>query len=324
MEKIKKIIYLSAVLILTILHLHAQEIGGKWDPLLNSVHTYQIPMGDISYTPNWGLYPSGTLAGAIEDGSAVAYTPGVDYDVIPLPPAEQIKDGASFWKIQFNRNINENQGYVIGYKETTADGNKCLTAVVRDVMVHPPFDVDVALNDDELSVACSENSGVLFQSVGTMQTEVVYKVFIEHPADDPGYLSEGGRWSFKLNIKISGVTGNNGSIASIDATDRLPEEAGAVNLFSVAPALGTDEYTTADIMVNASGDPSATVTPVYLTVVYNEVLGESQNIELEIFSIYGSFEERDIDEVNNTREGNNIVRHTKYAMPAAGDIIALN
>ncbi len=115
MKQIYKIALLLPLFIFVFGQLYGQAIGGKISPLLNSVHTYNILMGNENYTPNWGLYPENTTATEIEDGTVTPLTPGVDYSVITLPVSEQIVGGRSYWKMQFNRNRTENTSYVVGY-----------------------------------------------------------------------------------------------------------------------------------------------------------------------------------------------------------------
>ncbi|MDA3881064.1 MAG: hypothetical protein PF436_11810 [Prolixibacteraceae bacterium] len=317
MKQIYKITFLLPVLIFAMGQLLAQEIGGKESPLLGSVHTYNILMGNENYTPNWGLYPENTTATEIEDGTATPLIPGTDYSVITLPVSEQIVGGRSYWKIQFNKNINENTTYVVGYKESTADANKCLTAEVRSITVYPPFDVDLALNDDENPEDCSDNTNDLKDKAALdagLQTTTVYKVYIEYPGNPPGYIDGGGTWTFRFNVSVSGRSGDNATIATISAND------GATSLGEWTP--GSDSYTTPDI--NVAAVSSTTVTPVYVEVTYNEVLGVTQDITVEISSIFGAHSESDIDVVENTQPGNNIVEHTIYAMPDVSEIMAWN
>lgn len=297
----------------------AQQIGGNLTPLLYSVHTYSIAMGDIGYTANWGLYPSGTTAGDIEDGSAaaVALVPGTDYTVIPLLPAQQIVGGRSYWKIQFNLNIAQNTTYVIGYKETTADVNQCLTAAIQEIIVQETFDVDIALSTPAVDAArCGDESNNLLTGDETMQSSIDYRVFINYP-DDPSYVLSGGNgyWRFDFNITVTG----RGSAPNKDA------------VIATITANGTDGTN----LINSTWSPNASIfdsnldvtpvsiDPIIFTVTYNEVLGVTQDITFSISAIRGAYLEPDIDEVNN-RPDLNRVTHTIYAMPNVGEITAWN
>lgn len=293
------------------------QIGGNMTPLLYSVHTYSILMGDVTYQPNWGLYPENTDAGQIEDGTAVALIPGTDFTVIELPFAEQIIAGRSRWKIQFNLKITENTNYVLGYKETTADVNECLTAVVQSIAVQETFDVDVELSNPLVdAVRCGDESNQLLIGNEIIKTVVDYRVFINYPDNPPGYVALGGtgNWRFDFNITATGRGGaaaEDATIALITAND------GVLNIETWTPDSGTSSYD-ANIVVNP-----VSITPVFFTVTYNEVLGVTQDISFSISSIRGAYLEPDIDEINN-RPDLNRVTHTIYAMPNVGQITAWN
>lgn len=294
------------------------QVGGNLTPLRLSQHTYSIQMGDVNFTPNWGLYPEGTTTGDIENNTATALVPGTDYTVIDLPLAERIVGGRSYWRVQFNRNIVANTNYVIGYKETTADANECLTAVIQAITVHPEFDVDVALADpDNDKDRCGDPSSVLQQTVGVQQTSISYRVWIEHPQNPPGYVESGGTgyWRFRFDITATGrgsLPNRHATIAGITATGT------GMDALSWTPAAGSSSFY-ADVQVSPSS-----VTPVNFTVVFNEVLGVTQDINFTISAIQGAFLEPDVDEVNNTLENNNIVTNVIYGMPNVGPLVALN
>lgn len=308
----KKIGSLILLLIIT-LYVRAQ-IGGNSTPLLYSTHTYSILMGDDDYTPNWGLYPAGTLATAIEDNSAVALISGVDYTVVALPPSQQVSGGYAYWRIQFNLNIAAGTNYVIGYKETTADLNKCLTARVMTVQVQEPFDVDISMSDPASDgQRCGDESGVLQLPLsGTKQSTFIYTADITSPDLPSGGYEGGGTtdyWRFDFKIDVVGrgsLPGKDGTIASIRV-----EFGATTQTFSP----GTSSYTT-DIQVNP-----ASTTPVTFTVVYNEVPNITQDITFSISGIIGAYNELDIDERNNHPELNR-VSHVLFAMPDVGDITA--
>lgn len=317
MKKLYKITVLLIAMIAMAAPSFAQRIGGNMTPLLYSVHTYSISMGDVTYQPNWGLYPAGTAASEIEDGTAVALIPGTDFTVIELPFTERIVSGRSYWKIQFNNNIAVSTPYVIGYKENTVDINECLTAVVQDIEVQGIFDVDVALETpDDDAARCGDESNQLLIDTETIQTQVNYRVFINYPENPPGYVESGGTgyWRFDFNITATGRGGAaaaDATIASITATD------GATNIGTWNPSPGTSSFD-ANIDVNP-----VSISPVYFTVTYNEVLGVTQDISFSISTIRGAYLEPDIDEISN-RPDLNRVTHTIYAMPNVGQITAWN
>jgi len=294
-------------------------IGGNMLPLKYSAHTYSILMGDVGFTPNWGLYPEGTTAAEIEDGSAAAKAldPLTDYSVVPLTPAEQIAGGRSYWKIIFNRNIDPMTSYVIGYKETTADLNKCLTAAVQSITVQPAFDVDVVLTDPvNDGFRCGDDSDRLFENLTTSTTTIEYTVLVVSPATPPGYVAGEGTdsWSFDFKISLVG-----------DGPDVIKNA--TIESITAVEGANTHTYSSANGLSVFPGDLTVTpasVTPVQFTVVYNEVLGSTQNVTFEISNIFGAFYEPDVDEEENIANGGNKVTHTIYSMPNVGELTALN
>lgn len=289
------------------------QIGGNLTPLLYSTHTYSVLMGDDDYTPNWGLYPAGTPATAIEDNSAVPLVNGTDYTIVTLPLSQQVVGGRAFWRIRFDRNIAVGTSYVIGYKETTDDENECLTAVVLTVTVQAAFDIDIALTDQTTNaLRCGDESNQLqAPGFGTMQSTYEYTVAITSPATPPGYEGGGSTdyWRFDFEIKMVGrgsLPGKDGTIASVTA-----EFGTETHTFTA----GTSTLT-ADLQV----DPAST-TPVTFTIVYNEVPNITQDITFSISGILGAYSEPDIDEQNNHPELNR-VSHVLFAMPDVGAIAA--
>lgn len=296
----------------------AQEIGGNLSPLKYAVHLYSIQKGDVSYTPNWALYQAGTTANEIEDGTAEAkkMTLGTHYVVLVPSASEAVDPSRAYWKIQF-KDIAPGT-YVIGYRESTGGTNDCLTAVVRDITVYPPLDVDIELVNSGDAESCGGQSGTpqnATQNLNQLTTEVQYRVYMKYP-DNPAYVSSGGvgNWRFNFTVTATGaVAGANSTIAGIQAT------APGMTTATFNDAVGFSAYTGTLIVT-----PMA-ITEVVLTVTYYDVLGVDQGIKVELGSIFGAYQEADVDIVENTPGGGgNLVTHTIFSMPNVGAITALN
>lgn len=295
----------------------AQEIGGNLSPLKYAVHLYSIQMGDVTYTPNWALYQAGTTANEIEDGTAELkkMTLGTHYAVLAPSASEAVDATRAYWKIQF-KDIAPGT-YVIGYRESTGGTNDCLTAVVQGITVYPPLDVDIELVDSGDAASCGGQSGTpqgSTQNLNQLTTDVQYRVYMEYP-DDPAYISSGGvgNWQFNFTVTATGaVAGANSTIAGISVNT------GGTVTTPFASAVGQSNFT-GTLLV-----PLGT-TEVVLTITYYDVLGVDQSIGLQLGSIFGAYQEADVDIVENTvGGGGNNFTHTIYAMPNVGAITALN
>jgi hypothetical protein len=316
-----KILILSLLLLSGIGSL--AQIGGNFSPLQYSIHTYSIVMDDIDYTAVWGIYPYGTTQTSLENNTAIALIEGTDYNDLHIIPAKN--GNRAYFRVQFNGNIAYYNGseapgpedhvgeYVLGFKETTDDGNACATAVIQPFTLYGPFDVDVAMNDPADVADCPDDDNVLHQpGDNVFQTEVVYLVNVEYPnAAVLGYIG-GMSWSFNFEVKVDGEsTGTNATIASIVAEgSTLPTN------YTIPP--GSSTFT--DVCTVNPSD----VNPVTFTIVFNDVLGVTQNVSFNITDIQGAYSEQDIDEVNSTQLNNNILANTIYGMPNVGQIEVWN
>lgn len=313
MEKRYIIFAAFLILVLSTIKQTYGQIGGNNTPLINSVHTYSVLMDNTEYNAQWGVYPAGTPQSEIEDNSAVPLVQGVDFSFI----SQTLLENQSLWRIQFDKKIDEGQTYVIGYRETTVDDDLCVSARVLSVTIYPSFDVDIELADKTNDfVRCGDGSEQLQgseEAIDGLQTTIKYTVFINYPDEAAGGYYENGTWSFNFNIVAEG----RGGASAEDATIAQVTASG-IGMADLSWIPGTSSFTS-----NVSVNPSS-VTPVTLTVVYNDVLGVTQDLTVRITDIYGSFSERDVDELENNEEGNNIVRNTIYAMPDVGPIMAWN
>ncbi len=317
MNKYAKILVL-AMLLIAVVQGFAQ-IGGNLAPLQYSVHTYSIEMDDEAYQALWGIYPPGTTQADLEAGTAVPLTAGVAYTLVPPTPTWK-SGGRAYFRVQFNGNmvpynasVPGSGEYVIGYMETTIDGNACATAVVQDFILYGPFDVDIDLQAADPVEQCSDEDGVWHRPGDNVyQTTVQYEVTIEYPGAVLGGYIHDMTWNFDYQVVVDGEgAGANGTIASITISG------GTVPVTPPIPP------SSSNFTANCTVDPSQT-TPLTFTIVYNEVLGVRQDIRLSISNIYGSYAEQDIDEVNGTQTGNNIVNNSIYALPDVGHIEVWN
>ena len=299
------------------------QIGGNFLPLQYSVHTYSIVMDDEAYEAVWGIYPYGTTEAQImADHTSTALVAGVAYSNLNIDPAKT--GGRAYFKVQFNGNMAVYNGseapspedhvgeYVIGYLETTIDGNACATAVVKPITLYSPFDVDIALGASEDPAKCADDADASLiyhlPKDTVFQTTVVYQVTVEYPDASVGGYVRDDEWTFDYQIIVDGEgSGTNGTIESIKV------EGITTTLNPTIPS-GSSSFTGTCLV-----EPSQ-ATPLIFTVVYNDVLGVTQNIQLIISNILGSFSEPDIDEVNGTQNNNNVVSNTIYAMPDVGYI----
>lgn len=316
-NKYAKIVVLAMLLIAAVQGF--SQIGGNLAPLQYSIHTYSIEMDDEAYEAVWGIYPPGTTQAQLEAGTAVPLTPGVAYILVPPTPTWK-SGGRAYFRVQFNGNmvpynasVPGSGEYVIGYMETTIDGNACATAVVQDFILYGPFDVDIDLQAADPVEQCSDEDGVWHQPGDNVyQTTVQYEVTIEYPGTVLGGYIHDMTWNFDYQVVVDGEgAGANGTIASITISG------GTVPVTPPIPP------SSSNFTANCTVDPSQT-TPLTFTIVYNEVLGVRQDIRLRIYDIYGSYAEQDIDEVNGTQTGNNIVNNSIYALPDVGHIEAWN
>jgi len=316
MKRETKIVFLFmliALMIAAVKPLSAQ-IGGNTAPLQYSVHTYSIVMANTSYTPSWGLYPAGTTQSQIEGGTATALVDGTHYTMIPVIPA--IVGGRSYFKIQFSTltNPTASAAYVVGYKETTNGSNLCVTAVVLDIRVWGPFDVDMSLNNLADAADCPDGSNDLRLPGDTeFQTTVSYLVTVVYPSlTDGGYITSASLpWSFNFEVSVDGGIGTDGTISSITAT-----AGGGFTQQDWTPPLNTS------VFPNSCSVTPSSVTPVLFTIVYNDVLGVEQDIYFKITDIRGPYGEQDIDVIKGSP--GNSTANTVYAMPDVGDILVWN
>ena len=288
------------------------QIGGQFTPLQHSEHTYMIKMSDASYIPVWGVYIANTSESEIENDLATAAT-GFQF----LDSWEN--GGIAYYKIQFAIGlVGMTVGdYVIGYKETTNDTKLCTRAVIQDIQLYDAFDVDVVLNNPgDDATRCPEGSEAWKESDISSTTTIQYVVFMNNPVEPPGYIATGGNenWSFKFKIETSGIGGNDATISGVTVAAEAPDVLTSIPTFTVPAGISTYE-------MPFSVSPSS-VTPLIFTVVYNDVLGVSQNISFSINTILGAYDDPDIDEVNGTQANNNIVTHTLYALPNVSEITA--
>lgn len=288
------------------------QIGGNTSPLQYSVHTFSVEMDDVAYISTWGVYPSGTDATAIENGTATPLVNGTHYTLLQPVYTDA---GFSYFEIQFSTTANgplATGGYVIGYKETTSDGNLCVTALTLDITVYGPFDVDVALNDAGDDTVCPDDSGDP-KEAGELstQTTIEYLVDVIYPGAGEGGYEEDNTWTFSFEIDVDGAgSGTNGTIAGITASGT------GMTDISWGAAVGSSNYNG-----SCTVDPSQ-VDPITFSITFNDVLGVNQNITFRIYDIQGTYQEPDIDEVNGT-SGNSLT-HTIYNMPDVGAILAWN
>lgn len=296
----------------------AQEIGGNLSPLKYAVHLYSIQKGDVTYTPNWALYQEGTTANEIEDGTAEfkKMTLGTHYAVLAPSASEAVDATRAYWKIQF-KDIAPGT-YVIGYRESTGGTNDCLTAVVKDITVYPPLDVDIELVNSGDAESCGGQSGTpqgSTQNLNQLTTEVQYRVYMEYPQDPFFYVADGGTENWQFNFTVTAtdaVAGANSTIAGISVNT------GGTVTTPFASAVGQSNFT-GTLLV-----PLGT-TEVVLTITYYDVLGVDQSIGLQLGSIFGAYQEADVDIVENTvGGGGNSLTHTIWSMPNVGAITALN
>lgn len=294
----------------------AQEIGGNLSPLKYAVHLYSIQKGDVTYTPNWALYQEGTTANEIEDGTAELkkMTLGTHYDVLAPSASEAVDPSRAYWKIQF-KDIDPDT-YVIGYRESTGGANDCLTAVVQDITVYPPLDVDIGLVNAGDAASCGGQSGTpqgTTQNLNQLTTEIQYRVYMEYPQDPFFYVADGGteNWRFNFTVTATGaVAGANSTIAGISVNT------GGTVTTPFASAVGQSTFT-GTLLVPLG------ITEVVLTITYYDVLGVDQTIGLQLGSIFGAYQEADVDIVENTvGGGGNNLTHTIWAMPDVGAITA--
>lgn len=305
----RKLYFLLIAIVFCIVQpISAQELGGQFQPLQFSEHTYSIKMGDANYIPVWGIYVNGTTVGDIESSSATLAT---GFQIL----SSTTNAGIAYCKVRFaSSNTPMPTGdYVIGYKETTNDTKSCTKAVVKSFHLYDAFDVDVALYNPTADASKCSGDGEWKGTDLSSTTTVTYRVFVNSPADDPGYIDTGDRnkWSFKFMIQATGV-GGNATINSVTVTAEGTPALSVTPTFSV-PANTSNYEWDCDVI------PSS-VSPLVFTVVYNDVLGVTQNVEFSINTILGTYFESDVDEATNTNLDGNKVSHTILAMPNVSEI----
>lgn len=287
------------------------QIGGNKAPLQYSVHTYSIEMDEVAYNAVWNLYSGGTTAEQIEAG-AVPLVNGTHYTRVG---AVTKSGGRAYFTIQFSfllAGVNTptaTGNYVIGYLETTVDGNACATSRALPITVYAPFDLSVTLAS--AAGACPDSEGTPLAPGNTAtQTAVEYLVSMEFPGvDEGGYLDTlAKKWSFNFELLVDGEgSGTNATIVSITAS-------GAEMLdVSWTPVPGSSSY-----IANCEISPSSE-SPVTITAVINDVLGVDQTVNFRIYDVKGPFEEIDVNSANNIGP-----TYTIYSMPNVGDIVAWN
>lgn len=307
----RKLYFLLIAIVFCIVQpVSAQELGGQFQPLQFSEHTYSIKMGDANYIPVWGIYVNGTTVGDIESNSA---TPVTGFQV--LSSTKDVPTGIAYYKVRFAlANTPMTTGnYVIGYKETTNDTKLCTKAVIKDLTLYPAFDVDVVLNAPDADATKCSGDGEWKGTDLSSTTTVTYRVFVNYPADVPGYIGTGDRnkWSFKFMIQATGV-GGNATINSVTVASEGTPPLSVTPTF-IVPANTSNYEWACDV------SPSS-VSPLVFTVVYNDVLGVTQNVEFSINTILGTYFESDVDEATNTNLDGNKVSHTILAMPNVSEI----
>jgi hypothetical protein len=240
---------------------------------------------------------------------------GTDYTLV-IPSWKS--GGRAYFKVQFsvlNAGVTTPtplNDYIIGYKETTVDGNACATAAVLPIHLYGPFDVDVALANAADALDCPDDTGdPKAPGFTTYQTSIDYLINVVFPdAGSGGYIAD-STWTFNFLVEVNGEgAGANATIASITASG------GTMIPIVWTPVAGTSSYP-----ASCTIDPSQT-TPITFTIVYNDVLGVTQDVSFSIEGIRGAFQEQDIDEVNGT--AGNSLTHKIYSMPDVGDILAWN
>lgn len=286
------------------------QIGGQLAPLQYSEHTYSVKMGDANYTPSWGIYVSTTTADNIEDNVA---TPVTGFEVLSSTKS----GGIAYYKVRFAvSNTPMTTGdYVVGYKEVTNDTKLCTKAVVSNFHLYPAFDVDVELYDPATDEKKCAGDLVWKEKDLSSTTTVRYKVFVNYPTDALGYIGTGGRekWSFKFRVQATGVSGASSTIKSVSVASEGTPPLLPIPTFTV-PANTSNKEWDCDV------SPSS-VSPLVFTVVYNDVLGVSQNIEFSINTILGAYEEPDVDEATNNLDDNKVT-NILYELPNVSEIVA--
>lgn len=318
MNTIKYTSILIVLLLFTGVGAHAQltyEIGGDSVPLYQSTHTYRVEMSNTLNESYWNLYEGTLTVAEVQSGDYTPLVAKTDYGV-------EIENAGGFASITIRflnplpaatRPINYDNGtdpgrYTLTYRETTTDDYKCFANEVFHIHVMPPIDIDIAHVGDEYR--CQDNSEV-YQNTTESQSEAVYTVFIEYPDTlTTGTTGYSGTWEFYLNVNTQGdVVGQHTTIAGVVANT------GGVTI-SNDTGIGTRTYGAKFEVTDAN------VHEIEFTVTYNDVLGVTQDITVNLTSISGRFNEVDADEIFGT-EGNEIT-HTIYAMPAVGVLSALN
>lgn len=276
------------------------QVGDDTTPMKYSTHIYSITMGVEGNTPLWRIFNGHLTVNEIESGAYTALVRNVDYGADP----DAIVDGDALFTVEFNGNMAAGN-YTIAYKENNED--ECFKTKILPIVLQEAFDVDV---EDLLGAqTCPDLSNLPQQpEFDDFQTVITYTITMATPAIGLGYVDE---WAFNYKVLVQGQTGSiDGTIAKVeidfndDGIDDTQTPVGSVSLY-------TNSVTVPNL------PPDNLIYTVVLNVYINDVLGDSQDIELELSGIEGSYSEFDSDANNKT----NIV---VLNMPDVGDIEPLN
>lgn len=289
------------VMVLTAITLGASaQVGGDSSPLQHSRHTYSIVMGYEANSPSWRIFSDHLSVADIEGGSYTPLTRNVAYSVV----LDDIDGTDAIFKVEFNGTMTAGN-YTMAYKENTADD--CFKTEILQFVLHPSFDVDVALLVAGDLQDCGDLSGdPQLPGFTAFKTTIPYAVNLVSPDAGTGY--EGSQWSFRFTVSAVGQSG--GTSATIESVG-LDFNGDGIDQ-TLTPGALASVYSETVLVSNLPA-----VSLVVLQVTYNDVLGVSQNVRCELTEIEGAYLEIDADNSNR-------VDHEIYAMPAAGDIIALN
>jgi hypothetical protein len=260
-------------------------------------------MGQEGNTPVWRIFEGQLSVNDVESGTFTALQRNTAYNVVK----DDIEAGEAIFTVEYIGNMNAGN-YTVAYTENNID--ECFKTEILQIEMQESFNVDVALVSEDDAGRCPDLSGSP-QNPGfaDYRTIIPYRLTLETPDVAVGYVDE---WSFNYNIT---VTSNGGSTdATVHSVEVDYNEDGGID-DTDTPSGSVSFYSQSVVVPNQNPDPVANV---ILYIYINDVLGEAQNVEVEITGIEGSYLEVDGNSEGNTAQ-NGI-----WSMPDVGSISSLN
>lgn len=284
-----KILILS---ILTLLFLSEKycfaQVGGPSNPLLNSTHTYRIPMSNVNYNPSWFVYAEGTDVTNINSRTPI-YSLG----------SGSKSGGNALITIAFtSAKYTLGTRYVIVYneEETNPVYVACENYRFYPIIIGPIFDVEINPLGFPTNVCLTEPVSFRTNPSGNITIDtLIYRVHINSPID---YAYS---WNFSYSI-ITEALRTGFSDAIITGID--------INGTPIDPDPMVSEYEKLLSVPNST-------TEVIFKVVYSIPPGSAQNLTFKISSIEGNYKEPDTNDPQS-------MSHQIYRLPFPSAITAVD